>query len=72
MLGIGLGNAIVLLAPDRIVIGGGSPRRGESFRPVRKEIARRVKVSVPVDVVAGELGVLAGAIGAALRGAEPV
>ena len=73
LLGIGLGNAIVLLAPDRIVIGGGVAETGEKLlRPVRKEIARRVKVSVPVDVVAGELGVLAGAIGAALRGAEPV
>jgi glucokinase len=72
LLGIGLGNAIVLLAPDRIVIGGGVAETGERLlRPVRKEIARRVKVSVPVDVVPGELGVRAGAIGAALRGAEP-
>ena len=54
MLGIGLGNAIVLLAPDRIVVGGGVAATGERLlRPVRKEIARRVKVSVPVDVVAG-------------------
>jgi glucokinase len=72
LLGIGLGNAIVLLAPDRIVVGGGVAETGERLlRPARKEIARRVKVSVPVDVVPGELGVLAGAIGAALRGAEP-
>ena len=72
LLGIGLGNAIVLLAPDRVVVGGGVAATGERLlRPARKEIARRVKVSVPVDVVPGELGVLAGAIGAALRGAEP-
>ena len=71
LLGIGLGNAIVLLAPDKIVVGGGVAATGEMLlRPVRKEIARRVKVSVPVDVVPGELGVLAGAIGAALRGAQ--
>jgi glucokinase len=71
-LGIGLGNAIVLLAPDRVVVGGGVAATGEKLlRPARKEIARRVKVSVPVEVVPGELGVLAGAVGAALRGAEP-
>lgn len=73
LLGIGLGNAIVLLAPDRIVVGGGVAAAGERLlRPLRKEIRRRVKVSVPVDVVPAELGVLAGAIGAALRGAEPL
>jgi glucokinase len=72
MLGIGLGNAIVLLAPDLIVVGGGVAAAGERLlRPLRKEIARRVHVSVPVEVVKAELGVLAGAIGAALRGAEP-
>jgi len=72
MLGIGIGNAIALLAPDRVVVGGGVAATGERLlRPLRKEITRRVKVSVPVDVVKAELGVLAGAIGAALRGAEP-
>ncbi len=71
LLGIGLGNAIVLLAPDKVVVGGGVAATGEKLlRPLRREIARRVKVSVPVDVVPGELGVLAGAIGAALRGAQ--
>jgi glucokinase len=73
LLGIGLGNTIVLLAPDLIVVGGGVAATGEKLlRPLRKEIARRVHVSVPVDVVPAELGVLAGAIGAALRGAESV
>lgn len=72
LLGIGIGNAIVLLAPDLIVVGGGVAAAGERLlRPLRKEIARRVRVSVPVDVVPAELGVRAGAIGAALRGAEP-
>ena len=72
LLGIGLGNAIVLLAPDRIVVGGGVAVAGERLlRPLRREIARRVHVSVPVEVVPAGLGVFAGAIGAALRGAEP-
>ena len=73
LLGIGLGNAIALLAPELIVVGGGVAVTGERLlRPLRKEIRRRVRVSVPVDVVQAELGVLAGAIGAALRGAEGV
>jgi glucokinase len=73
LLGIGLGNAIVLLAPELIVVGGGVAVTGERLlRPLRKEIRKRVRVSVPVDVVRAELGVLAGAIGAALRGAEGV
>jgi hypothetical protein len=37
--------------------------------PLRREVERRVFVSVPVEIVQAELGVKAGAIGAALRGA---
>lgn len=71
LLGIGIGNAIVLLAPDRVVVGGGVATAGDAlFAPLRAEIARRVTVSVPVEVVPAQLGVLAGAIGAALRGGE--
>ena len=67
---IGVANAIVLLAPDRVVVGGGLGAVGERLlEPLREELARRVFVSVPVDVVQAELGVLAGAVGAALRGA---
>lgn len=70
-LGIGIGNAIVALAPDRVVVGGGVANAGEALlAPARAEVAKRVTVSVPVEIVPGELGVLAGAIGAALRGAE--
>ena len=44
MLGIGIGNAIVLLAPDLVVVGGGVAATGERLlRPLRKEIARRVR-----------------------------
>ena len=70
LLGIGVANAIALLAPDRVVVGGGVGSVGEKLlAPLRAEVAQRVFVSVPVDIVQGELGVKAGAIGAALRGA---
>jgi glucokinase len=70
LLGIGVANAIVLLAPDLVVVGGGVGSVGEKLlAPMRQEVARRVFVSVPVEIVQAELGVRAGAIGAALRGA---
>jgi glucokinase len=70
LLGVGIANAIVLLAPDRVVVGGGVGTVGEKLlEPLRREVERRVFVSVPVEIVQGELGVLAGAVGAALRGA---
>lgn len=70
LLGIGIANAIVLLAPDRVVVGGGVGAAGdELLEPLRAEIAGRVFVSVPVDVVEAQLGPRAGAVGAALRGA---
>ena len=70
-LGIGIANAIVTLAPDRVVVGGGVAKAGDALLgPARAEVARRVTVSVPVSIVRARLGVLAGAIGAALRGAE--
>ena len=70
LLGIGVANAIVLLAPDLVVVGGGVGSVGEKLLvPLRQEVARRVHVSVPVEIVQAELGVRAGAIGAALRGA---
>lgn len=71
-LGIAIANAIVTLAPDRVVVGGGVSKAGDAFLdPARAEVAKRVTVSVPVEIVRAQLGVLAGAIGAALRGAEP-
>jgi glucokinase len=70
LLGIGVANAVVLLAPDRVVVGGGVGSVGEKLlEPLRREVARRVFVSVPVEILQAELGVRAGAIGAALRGA---
>ncbi len=72
-LGIGIANMITVISPDRIVLGGGVAAAGELlFGPIRAEIARRVKTTSIEDVVlvTAELGTLAGAIGAAVHGAE--
>jgi glucokinase len=63
----------VLVNPDRVVIGGGVAAVGEPLLgPVREEIRRRVRVTdlTGVEVVPAELGAWAGAVGAALHGAE--
>ena len=72
-LGIGIANMITVIAPDRIVLGGGVAAAGELlFAPIRAEIARRVTTTSIDDVVLvpAELGTWAGAIGAAVHGAE--
>jgi len=72
-LGIGVSNVVVLLGIDRVVVGGGVAAAGDLlFEPMRKELQRRVFITdiAGVDVVGGELGIWAGAIGAALFGAE--
>jgi predicted NBD/HSP70 family sugar kinase len=72
-LGIGISNLVVIIAPDRIVIGGGIAAAGELlFEPIRAELRRRVHMTSLDDVtlVAAELGTWAGSIGAAVHGAE--
>lgn len=72
-LGVGVCNVIVLLNVDRVVVGGGVAAAEEILlEPVRAELRRRVFVTdiVAVEVLCAELGVWAGAIGAALHGAE--
>ena len=68
-----LAGAIVLLWPERVVVGGGVADAGELLLgPMREELRRRACVA-PVDdiaVVAAELGPQAGAVGAALWAAE--
>jgi len=68
-----LAGAVVLLWLERVVVGGGVAAAGELILdPIRAEIRRRACVA-PVDeiaVVAAELGPGAGAVGAALWGAE--
>lgn len=68
-LGIGLANAITILGPERIVIGGGIAGAGDLLLdPIRRVLEERVTL-VPIDqidVVTAELGSFAGAIGAGL------
>jgi glucokinase len=71
-LGIGVGNVLALLSVDRVVVGGGVAAAGEILlEPLRAELRRRVFITDldQVDVVGAELGIWAGAIGAALHGA---
>ena len=71
--GIGIANAIVAISPDRVVLGGGIAAAGELlFGPIRAEVARRVHITSlnAVAIVPAELGTWAGAIGAAVYGAE--
>lgn len=68
-LGIGASNVVALLSVDRIVVGGGVAAAGDILLdPVRKELVKRVHITdvSRIEVLAGELGVWAGAIGAAL------
>ena len=72
-LGIGLANMVTVISPDRLVVGGGVAAAGELlFAPIRAEIARRVRTTSVADVtlVRAELGIWAGAIGAAVYAAE--
>jgi glucokinase len=72
-LGIGIGNMITVITPERVVIGGGVAAAGDVlFDPIRAELRRRVTTTSldEVEIVAAELGTWAGAIGAAIHGAE--
>jgi glucokinase len=68
-----LAGAVVLLWPERVVVGGGVADAGELLlEPLRAELRRRACVA-PVDriaVVPAELGPHAGAVGAALWAGE--
>ncbi|HEY8988431.1 MAG TPA: ROK family protein [Candidatus Limnocylindrales bacterium] len=72
-LGIGIGNMITVISPDRVVIGGGVSAAGDLLlASARDEIRRRVRTTsiTEVELVIAELGTWAGAIGAAVYGAE--
>jgi glucokinase len=69
-IGIAVGNAIVMVGPQKVVIGGGVAQAGEMLlepirRTVRERFAKITDVS-QVKIVAAELGTNAGLIGAAL------
>jgi glucokinase len=71
-LGIAIANLIVVLTPDRVVLGGGVSAAGALLiEPIRAEVRRRVHVTDldAVEIVIAELGTWAGAIGAAVHGA---
>ncbi|HEY7023543.1 MAG TPA: ROK family protein [Candidatus Limnocylindrales bacterium] len=72
-LGIGISNMVVGITPDRVVIGGGVAAALDLLLPpIQAELRRRVHVTSldRVDIVPAQLGVWAGAIGAAIHGAE--
>jgi glucokinase len=74
-LGIGIANMVSVISPDRIVIGGGISAAGDLLLgPIRDELRRRVRTTSldEVEIVIAELGTWAGAIGAAIHGAESV
>lgn len=74
-LGIGIANMITVISPDRVILGGGVAAAGELlFASIRAEIARRVTTTSieAVELVQAELGTWAGAIGAAVYGAEAI
>jgi glucokinase len=68
-LGIGLANLTAVVDPDVIVVGGGQVQAGDLLlEPLRAATRASVSMVPPesVTIVAGALGTLAGAIGAAL------
>jgi glucokinase len=72
-LGIGIANMVTVISPDRVVIGGGVAAAADLLLdPIRDELRRRVRMTQldQVEIVIAELGTWAGAIGAALHGAD--
>ena len=72
-LGIGIANVVTLINPDRVVIGGGIAAAGDLLlASAGAEIRDRVQMTslAQVEIVMAELGIWAGAIGAAVHGAE--
>ena len=67
-LGIGVATVITILAPERVVLGGGVTKAGDFlFEPLRAEVRRRVKL-VPVEsvpILPAALGPDVGILGAA-------
>jgi glucokinase len=72
-VGRAIADAVVLLYPQRVVLGGGVAEAGDTLLdPIRAEVRRRVHMP-PLDrieIVRAELGSHAGAAGAALWAAD--
>jgi glucokinase len=71
-LGVAAANVVVMVAPERVVVGGGVAESGELLLgPMRAELDRRVRLKqARTPVVSAELGPIAGAVGAAVRAAS--
>ena len=72
-LGIGISNAVTIVTPDLVILGGGWASAGDLIiEPIKAEMRRRVLIGSGdhTEVVQAELGTWAGAIGAAVHGAE--
>jgi glucokinase len=72
-LGIGIATMVVTITPDKVVLGGGISAAADLLLgPIHEELRRRVHTTSldGVEVVIAELGTWAGAIGAAIHGAE--
>lgn len=72
-LGVGIANMITVITPERVVIGGGIAAAADLlFEAIRDEVERHVFTTslAEVEIVLAELGTWAGAIGAAIHGAE--
>jgi len=72
-LGIGIASMVTVLTPERVVLGGGVAAAIDLLMgPIHAEMRRRVRTTSldGVEVVPAELGTWAGAIGAAVHGAE--
>jgi glucokinase len=72
-LGIGISNAVTILTPELVILGGGWSSAGDLLiEPIEAEMRQRVLIDSGdrTDVVIAELGTWAGAIGAAVHGAE--
>ncbi len=74
-LGIAIANIVNVLAPDRVVVGGGMAAAGNIIlEPLRANVMEHARMLPPerIEIVLAQLGPLAGGIGAALAGAEGV
>jgi glucokinase len=75
LIGLAIANLTIFVTPERIVVGGGVAEAGELLLgPLRDEVRRRAGNVAPlerIEILPAALGPFAGAIGAALWGAEP-
>jgi glucokinase len=72
-LGIGIANLVTLVTPEVVILGGGTAAATDLLRvPIFDELRLRVRMTSidRIGIVAAELGTWAGAIGAAIHGAE--